>query len=180
MDWSQQSIRLKSQWLTLIMLMLLLLAAGCSPAVPKPTSDSTPPTLRWQILNKADNSSQDISGGGTIAAHIGDFYVVTFFAEDQQGIHKISLASNVSWQCASGDTAQNHGPSLGSPISQTLQPDSQGNVLTSIFLIQNADLGTFDCQSGYAFNGGNLTFSGQGENYFNGTTPGKLVFNVSP
>ncbi len=179
MDWSQQYIRLKSQWLILITLMLLLLVAGCS-KVTKPTSDSTPPTLRWHILNKADNSSQDISGSGTIAAHIGDYYVVTFFAEDQQGIHKISLSSNIFWQCTSGDTAQNHGPSLGVTNSQTLQPDSQGNVLTSIFLIENADLSTFSCQSGYTFNGGTLTFSGQGENYFNGTTQGKLVFNVSP
>jgi hypothetical protein len=179
MDWSQQSIRLKPQWLTLITLMLLLLVAGCS-KVTKPTSDSTPPTLRWHIINKADNSTQDISGSGTIAAHMGDFYVVTFFAEDQQGIHKISLSSNVFWQCASGDTAQNHGPSLGVTNSQTLQPDSQGNVLTSIFLIENADISGFDCQSGYTFNGGSLAFSGQGENYFNGTTQGELVFNVSP
>lgn len=179
MDWSQQSIRLKSQWLTLIALLLLLLVTGCAKAT-KPTSDSTPPTLRWHILNKADNSAQDISGGGTINAHIGDFYVVTFFAEDPQGIHKISLGSNVFWQCTSGDIGQNHGPSLGVNKVQTLQPDSQGNVLTSIFLIENADLSGFACQSGFTYNGGNLTFSGAGENYFSGTTQGKLIFNASP
>ncbi len=180
MDWSYQYIQIKSQWLTLIMLMSLLLATGCSPAVPKPTSDSTPPTLRWHIINKADNSSQDIQGSGKVAAHSGDFYVVTFFAEDQQGIHKINLASNTSWQCTSGSTAQNHGPSLGVNNSNTLQPDSQGNVVTSTFLIENADIGPFDCQSGFTFSGGSLAFSGEGENYFNGTMKATLVFNVSP
>jgi hypothetical protein len=166
--------------LILITLMLLLLAAGCSPAVPKPTSDSTPPTLRWHILNKADNSSQDIQGSGKIAAHMGDFYVVTFFAEDPQGIHKINLSSNIFWQCISGSVAQNHGPSLGVTNSNTLQPDGQGNVVMSTFLIENANISSFDCQSGYTFNGGSLTFSGQGENYFNGTTKATLVFNVLP
>ncbi len=180
MDWSQQFLRWKSQWLTLITLVFFLLAAGCSPSIPKPSSDSTPPTVRWHILNKADNSSQDISGNGTVAAHIGDFYVVTFFAEDPQGIHKISLSANKFWQCTSGDAAQNHGPSLGATTSNTLQPDSQGNVVASTFLIENADISSFDCQSGFTFNGGNLTFSGQGENYFNGVTQATLVFKVSP
>ena len=180
MDWSQQSLRSKSPWLILITLVFFLFAAGCSPSIPKPTSDTTPPTLRWHILNKADNSSQDISGSGTIAAHIGDFYVVTFFAEDQQGIHKIDISANKFWQCTSGDAAQNHGTSLGVTTSNTLQPDGQGNVVARTFLIENADLSGFDCQSGFTYTGGNLTFSGQGENYFNGSTQAKLVFNVSP
>ncbi len=180
MDRSYQYIRMKSQWLTLITLMLFLLAAGCSPAVPKPSSDSTPPTLRWHIINKADNSSQDISGNGKIAAHIGDFYVVTFFAEDQQGIHQINLSSNTVWQCTSGSEAQNRGPSLGATTSNTLQPDGQGNVVTSTFLIENADISGFDCQSGFTFSGGNLIFSGEGENSFNGITQATLVFSVSP
>ncbi len=180
MDRSYQYIKIKSHWLNLIAIMFLLFAVGCSPQIPKPSSDSTPPTLRWSVLNKADNSTQSISGSGTIAAHIGDFYVVTFFAEDPQGIHKINLAANTFWQCAGGDAAQNHGPSLGATQSNTLQPDSQGNVVTSTFLIQNADISSFDCQSGFTFNGGNMTFSGGGENYFNGTTQATLVFNVSP
>src|SRR5512142_2104783 len=102
MDWSYQYIRIKSQWLTRIALMILLLAVACTPQIPKPSSDSTPPTLRWHIINKADNSTKDISGSGTIPTHKGDFFVVTFFAEDPQGIHKIDLASNVAWQCVSG------------------------------------------------------------------------------
>ena len=180
MDRSYQYIQIKSHWLNLIAILFLLFAVGCSPQIPKPTSDSTPPTLRWSVLNKADNSTQNISGSGTVTAHIGAFYVVTFFAEDPQGIHKINLAANKSWQCTSGDTAQNHGPSIGNTDSNTLQPDSQGNVVTSAFLIQNADIGPFDCQSGYTFNGGGLTFSGGGENYFNGTTQATLAFKVSP
>src|SRR5512138_115462 len=136
---SYQYLRKGSPWLTLITLMCLLLATACSPSVPKPSSDSTPPTLRWHIINKADNSTQDISGSGKVSAHKGDFYTVTFFAEDQQGIQKINLASNVFWQCTSGDAAQNHGPSLGVNNSNTLQPDGQGNVVTSTFLIQNGD-----------------------------------------
>ncbi len=180
MDWSYRYMRVTSQRLTLIALMLLWLAAGCSPAIPKPSSDSTPPTLRWHIINKADNSTQDISGSGTIPTHKGDFFVVTFFAEDPQGIHKIDLASSVAWQCTSGGEASNSGPSLGATTSNTLQPDSQGNVVTSTFLIQNADLGSFNCGSGFTFASANLTFSGQGENYFNGTTKATLTFDVSP
>ncbi len=179
MDRSYKYVRITSRWLTLLTLAALLLA-GCSPSVPQPTSDSTPPTVRWHIINKADNSTQDIPGSGTIAAKSGDFYVVTFFAEDPQGIHKIDLTSNTSWQCISGTAAQSHGPSLGVNNANTLQPDGQGNVVTSTFLIENASVGPFDCQSGFAFSGGNLTFSGSGENYFNGTTQATLAFTVAP
>ncbi len=62
---------------------------------------------------------------------------------------------------------------------QTLNPDSGGNVLTQIFLLQDADL-AFPCSSGFSFTGGNEQLLGTGENYFGGKTNGTLTFNVVP
>ena len=179
MNWPPQYLH---RYLVAITLMLLLTAIGCSNSgkVPKPSSDSTPPTLRWNVYNLDSRTSQDISGSSTLTVQTGENYRVTLFAEDPQGIHKISLGSSTFWQCISGDIGQNHGPSLGVADIQELQPDGQNNVLTSIFLIKNATIGPFDCQSGYTFNGGDVTFSGTGENYYSGTTQAQLVLQLLP
>ncbi len=179
MDRYYKYVRITSRWLALLTLVSLLLA-GCSSPVPKPSSDSTPPALRWHVINKADNSTKDISGSGTLNAQNGDFFVVTLFAEDPQGIHKIGVSWDASWKCSNGSTAQSEGPSLGGRNSNTLQPDSQNNVVTSTFLMENASIGPFDCPAGFTFSGGNVTFAGRGENYFNGTAQATLVFNVTP
>ena len=156
--------------------LLLLPAATCK--TPKPTSDSTPPKLEWVVRNTDTNVSQTFSGSGTVNAKRGEFYKVTLKAIDPEGVHEITLGGSASWTCLSGSVGQN---TIADFITQkqTLNPDSMGNVLTQIFLLQDANL-DFQCQAGFTFKSGNEQLLGTGENYFGGKTSGTLTFQVTP
>lgn len=156
---------------------LLLLSAGTC-KTPAPKSDSTPPSLEWVVRNTDTNVSQTFNGNGTVQAKRGEFYQVTLKAIDPQGIHEITLGGSASWTCLSGSIGQNAVADFAT-AKQTLNPDSMGNVLTQIFLLQNANL-DFHCNSGFTFSSGNEQLIGTGENYFSGKTTGMLTFNVKP
>jgi hypothetical protein len=156
--------------------LLLLPASTCK--VPAPKSDSTPPQLEWVVRNADTNVSQTFSGSGTVNAKRGEIYKVTLKAIDPQGVHEITLGGAASWTCASGSVGQNTTADFAT-LKQTLNPDSMGNVLTQIFLLQDANL-DFKCNAGFTFSGGNEQLIGTGENYFSGKTTGTLTFNVKP
>lgn len=155
---------------------LVLTAATCK--TPAPSSDATPPTLEWVVRNADTNVSQTFTGSGTVNAKRGEFYKVTLKAIDPQGVHDILLGGSASWTCSSGAVAQNKIADFVT-AKQTLNPDSAGNVLTQIFLLQDADL-TFACSGGFSFTGGSEQLLGTGENYFGGKTNGTLTFTVVP
>jgi len=154
-----------------------LLLAGC-PNVQKPSDDTTPPTLRWTAIKAGTNDQFKFNGNGTINAKLGDYFTVILVAEDTEGIHQVKLASSTGWSCRNGDVGQNVGPSLGAQMVQNLNPDAQGKVLTSIFLIQNANM-MLQCQAGFQFTGGSTVFSGSGTNYGGQTVNGKLTISAS-
>lgn len=144
---------------------------------PTPTSDSTPPSLIWVIVNENDNETTEIKGNATIPAYIGDRYRVTLKAEDPEGVHEISLGGETYWGCqGSGGLAQKSGPSLEKVDKQVLEPNNEGKVLTSIFLMREVELSSLPCQSGYTFSGGAKTFYGTGKNYFGGEIKKQLKF----
>jgi hypothetical protein len=163
-----------------------LIGGGCK-KVAEPKSDSTPPKLVWNVLNKATNAGADHPGSPTINAHRGDKFRVTLKADDPEGVKSIELnpglgTGEISWTCkgpAGGENvAQVKTADLGAQ-TQTLSPDASGNVLTSIFLIQELDF-AMECQSGWSFTSGKATLTGRANNYFSGTTAETLTFNVSP
>jgi hypothetical protein len=155
---------------------ILFVIAGCD-KVQKPPKDTTPPVLRWTAIKSETGDQLKFTGNGTINARMGDYFTVILVAEDTEGIHQIKLGASTGWSCRNGDVGQNVGPSLGAQMVQNLNPDAQGKVLTSIFLIQNANM-TFQCQSGFIFTGGSTVFSGSGTNYGGQIVTGKLTINV--
>jgi hypothetical protein len=50
---------------------------------------------------------------------------------------------------------------------QNLSPDGNGLALTSIFLLRNASLGPFNCQSGYKLSDASESLFGTNTNYAN-------------
>lgn len=156
-----------------------ILALGGCTTVPAPTHETTPPTLRWTVIDKATNVQTNFNTNGTVNAKLGDAFTVILVAEDVEGIHEITLGNSVGWTCRSGDIAQSVGPSLGAVQKQDLQPNAQNQVLTSIFLIDNASATGFDCQSGFKFVGGSIQFFGTGTDYANHKVSGTLTFNVA-
>ena len=163
-----------------------LIIAGCQ-RVKKPQSDSTPPKLVWNVFNHGTNAQADHPGSPTINAKRGEKYRITLKANDPEGVRLIQLnpspgSGELAWTCKAPpggeNVAQNKNATLG-PMSQSLAPDANGNVLTSIFLIQELDF-TMECQAGWNFTSGSAKLTGQASNYFGGTTTETLTFKVSP
>jgi hypothetical protein len=161
--------------LAMVGLFALLVVGGCGPWVAKPSSDSTPPSLSWSVLNKSTNEQKVISGSGTIHFGLGSQYFVVLHAKDPQGVYSTSLGSSVGWTCVGNGVSQGSGPSLAVLNTQISQPNSDGKVPTEAVNATNGSMGPFDCQAGYTLSGATLTFFGEGQNYFNGVTKGQLV-----
>jgi len=169
------------------MAVVCLAVASCQRGVKLPKSDSTPPSLVWNVFNYATNAQSDHNGNPTINVKRGQKYRITLKANDPEGIKQIQInpsagSGELVWTCKAPpggeNIAQNKNATLG-PMTQNLAPDSSGNVLTSIFLLYDVDF-KMECQSGWSFTSGSGTLTGQASNYFSGTTTATISFNVSP
>src|SRR5262252_5204462 len=74
--------------------------------VPKPTSDSTPPSLNWHVENLTTSVAADYAGSGTVTGKKGDEFRVTLTAKDPEGIQKITMGGGYTRSCRSGDLGQ--------------------------------------------------------------------------
>jgi hypothetical protein len=171
-------------WSFLVVLCLII--ANCQ-KVKKPSSDSTPPKLVWNVYNHGANTQADHPGSPTLNAKRGETFRVTLKADDPEGVNWIKInptlgSGELSWTCkgppGGENVAQSKNADLG-PLTQNLAPDADGNVLTSIFLITELDF-KMDCQAGWSFVSGSAKLTGQASNYFNGITTETLTFNISP
>jgi hypothetical protein len=147
--------------------------------VPKPSSDSTSPTLRWHVENRTTSAVSDHIGQGTVAGKKGEEFRVTLIAKDPEGIQKITMGGGYQKGCSSsGDGISSIGHGLYAGKEQTLAPDGDGNVLTQIFLIESY-VPDVTC-SGGTWQQTTIGLVGSGTNYFNGTTNGSLTISIMP
>jgi hypothetical protein len=169
-----------------LLMVLVLSLVGCQ-KVTKPSSDSTPPKLVWNVLNNATKTQADHPGSPTIGARRGERYRITLKANDPEGVKSIQInpslgSGELTWTCkgppGGENVAQNKSATLA-PMAQNLAPDADGRVLTSIFLIYDLDF-TMQCQEGWSFSSGNAKLTGQAGNYFGGTTTETITFKISP
>lgn len=165
--------------------LVCLFIASCQTKLPK--SDSTPPSLVWNVFNYGTNAQADHNGNPTINVKRGEKYRITLKANDPEGVKQIQInptvgSGELSWTCKAPpgpeNVAQNKNATLA-PMTQDLSPDASGNVLTSIFLLYDVDF-TMACQSGWTFTSGSGKLTGRASNYFNGSTMSTITFNVSP
>jgi hypothetical protein len=171
-------------------LLLSSLAAACQTGQPLkvdlPSSDSSPPSLVWNVYSFNTGVQADHPGSPTLGAHHGEHYRITLKANDPQGVKQIQLnpslgSGEISWTCHStgGEPlGQSKTATLG-PMTQDLSPDSSGQVLTGIFLMQELDI-ALDCQSGWSFQGGQVKLTGRATNYFGGVTTETFHMQVAP
>lgn len=151
---------------------LVLCAVSACEKVPRPSSDSTRPILTWRVENRTAETSQDLPRVAQVYAKHGDVFRVTLIAHDPEGIQKITTVGGYERRCAPGQHQQHAYPAK----EQSLSPDSEGKVLTKIFLIASYDPDV-TC-SGWRRT--TLNLLGTGTNYFNGTTYADLTINVTP
>jgi hypothetical protein len=162
----------------LVAVAAVLLGAAACEKVPKPTSDSTPPTLNWHVENRTTSTASDYAGSGSVTGKKGDEFRVTLTAKDPEGIHKITMGGGYTRSCIDGNIGQSAtGDYAGQ--TQTLNPDSDGKVLTSIFLI-NSYTPDVTCNGGFTWQGTTIGLNGSGENYFSGKTNGTLTISITP
>jgi hypothetical protein len=157
---------------------LVLVGLAACQKVQKPTSDSAVPTLVWHVENQTQNTTTDITGTGSVSGAKGDDFRVTLTASEAGGIHEIDLDGGYVRSCSASGLGQAANGDYA-PLQQILNPDSQGNVLTSIFLI---DSYTPDvtCNSGFDWTGTTITLDGKAINYYSGTTNGTLTISIKP
>jgi hypothetical protein len=164
----------------------LALAACSNLKVKLPSSDSTPPSLVWTVFSYDTNATKDHAGSPDLQAKLGERYRVTLKAKDPQGVKSIQVnpspgTGEINWLCndsPGGEPLQQAKHALLGPMTQNLSPDSNGYVLTSIFLIHDLDF-ALTCPSGWTFAGGNAKLTGRATNYHGGVTTAVITFAVS-
>jgi len=167
---------------------LCLSFIGCADLkVKKPASDSTPPALVWNVYNYETGAQADHPGSPTLNAKRGEHYRIILKAKDSGGVSSIKInptigSGEMAWTCKAPPGGENVAQSKTATLTgmtQNLAPDSNGEVLTSIFLIFELDF-SMGCQSGWNFSAGHAQLTGRASNYFGGTTTEVLKFNISP
>ena len=169
-----------------LFVVLFLANVGCK-KVKKPKEDSTPPKLVWNVYNYGTNAQADHPGSPTINAKRGAKFRVTLKANDPEGANWIKInpslgSGEMKWTCKAPPGGENLGQAHTAdlaPMTRTVSPDANGNVLTSIFLLYDLDF-KMECQSGWSFTSGSATLTGQASNYFGGVTTETLTFQISP
>jgi hypothetical protein len=157
-----------SRALAVVCLMSLLLG-GCVQTVSMPTSDSTPPTLKWSVFDEAAQTMID-PVNGQVQAQAGRTYLVTLNAQDPEGLHRVMLASTQEWDCTDGTVTVHTAPLLGPPQTRLYTADPHNQVPTGGALNQEIKFSPSPCDPGLHIANGVWSFEGQGENFFGGTT----------
>ena len=147
---------------------------ACEP-VPLPTSDSTAPSLTWNVFDKDANSGVDYPATSNVSIAVNKQLRVTLRAQDGEGVKSVDLGGGSSWTCRDGDIGQAKS-ALFSSQHQAFTPDANNKVLTLAPLIMELTT-NLDC-AGLSFAGGSISLSGKAENYFGGITMGKLTIDV--
>jgi hypothetical protein len=167
---------------------ICLCFAGCADLkVKKPASDSTPPALVWNVYNHDTGAQADHPGSPTLNAKRGEHYRIILKAKDSGGVKSIQInpalgGGEMTWTCKAPPGGENVAQSKTATLKglkQNLAPDSNGDVLTSIFLIFELDF-SMDCQAGWNFTAGHAQLTGRASNYFGGTTTEVIKFNITP
>lgn len=150
------------------LLMVSIIAAACE-KVPAPTSDSTPPKLRWVVVDALTQQRFEIPAQPGAKVEVAYGAAVMLVASDEEGVHEITLSDpSVGYSCISvrEDIGKQVGPGLvGKPDVQTMWPDKEGMVLDEIFLIKNLYF-SYECGEGWIMNGASATFNGSAANFF--------------
>lgn len=159
---------------------ILALSVTSCEQVTKPTSDTTPPRLRWKLENQTTGATIDITGSASYAPQTGDVVRLTVIAEDPEGIHKIALKGHFVHDCRTpdGSVAQNVSDSTV-PLEQVLNPNPAGQVITTIILMDTFSFGS-RCGSGFQLVQLRALISGRGENYFGGVTEEFIDATIIP
>ena len=177
---------LRFSWLLVGPCLTVLACGGCG-KVKKPTSDSTLPSLVWNVCNLDTNQHADHQGSPTINAKRGTSLGSYSKANDPEGVKSIQInpslgSGELAWGCKDppgGESLGNLQTATLGPMTQNFSPDSDGYVLTR--RIPHLRAGLYPSMSkNWTFNSGTAKLTGSASNYFGGIATEKISFIVSP
>jgi len=156
-----------------------LVLVACGSKVPMPTSDSTPPTLTWTVLNQTTKVSVNVSPGGSVHAKGTDSLFITLKAQDPEGVAYIELGGGYLKACVGSDGTGTNSQGLFASQSQTFGPDSNNQVSTLAFATKTVQADT-TCSGGDQWNSTLVTLNGVARNFFSGKSRGTLSITFVP
>jgi hypothetical protein len=153
-------------------LIATLLNVGCSGKTSPNTTESTAPTLTWNVYNLNNSSSQDLNSNATINPWGNSAVRVTLKANDGGGVEQITLTDTRQWGCAASLKPSplwknQNGPFNDPTTTQNLPLDTNGMAVTSAFLITQPENPPWSCAPGVLSGPATTTFSGTSTNYAN-------------
>jgi hypothetical protein len=151
-----------------------VLMAGCGQEVTPTTSEPTPPTLTWGVLDKSTHTLQNYPATATIAASPESSYSITLRAEDPGGVQHIEVGGGYDFGCASGNLGSQQSGLLVS-YSYTAHANGAGKVSSYEVLLTSVDPSGWSCPGGQSFAGGQAAVTGRATNFSNRVAEGKLT-----
>ena len=160
----------------LLTVAICLLLFGCTG--PAAGSDSTPPTLGWNVFERDSGGTggTDYGANSSGLASYGHEMGFTLRAKDPEGIQSMDIGGSATWMCKSGDVGTNRNSHYAEQ-KHTFAPTADGKVLTEWAALLQAST-NFDCPSGATFVGGTITLIGHASNYFAGVASGTLSVKI--
>jgi hypothetical protein len=153
-----------------------VLVAGCGGEVTPSTSEPTPPTLTWGVLDKSTHVLQNLPATASVTAGPESSYSITLRAEDPGGVQHIEVGGGYDYGCASGDVGSQTSALLAS-YSYTAHTNSNGKVSSYEVLLTSVDPSGWGCTGGQSFAGGQAAVMGRATNFSNRVAEGKLTIS---
>jgi hypothetical protein len=152
----------------------------------KPASDSTPPTIAWQVTNLYTNAVQTFTGNDSFTAKLYEAYQVKMTAEDSGGVNEASLDGSIYWWCTNTNAIEFDPGSDPDITKHDMWPS--GQVCRKIVMpLRNVNTGGLDmvCKwdlepFGSEFFWGLHMLTGVAKNFYGGVTTAKLKINITP
>lgn len=156
--------------------------AGCLQPVPRvtiPATDTSPPTVIWQLYNTQTKERREVvQDAQTVDVASTEQYVVTLAAEDlNSGVKELTLSGNVQYKCEQGSQTDAKKYDLDQQI-QKATPDHENKVPIKASLVYVVELNKHGCKENWTFGGGTVALVGKGQNFVNGTQTRTLRLNL--
>jgi hypothetical protein len=144
---------MKPSFIAFVLFSFILL--GCNSCKTTPNkNDTTPPVITWNIQNKTQVTTTDLTGNASYSAKYGDKLLITACAVDDGGVQEIVHSANTGGSCTNDDgESYNSDPLSSSPGTTTpLGLDKDGKAYSRYCLLINMNMDV--CFEGYNYTPG--------------------------
>lgn len=144
-----------------------------------PFFNSTAPTLQWEVTDQGTGQTQYLpASAGTVAVSLGYPIRTVLMAYDNGGVKRITLSGEGNYTCTSGALGESR-HMLYATQEHRHSPNADNNVFYRGSVEMNQTY-AWSCDPGWVYAGGNVSFSGEGENFYHGMAHASITLSVLP